>query len=365
MTEKQSIGTALAGWNEFEAEIKARENEIIKLLPPNVDPNRFMASFIAAVKKTPDLLMATRRSLFAALIQSAQDGLIPDGREGHIGCYNTKQSDGTYAQEAKWNPMIGGLRKRARELDDIIIDAQCVFMNDRFVWHQGDDAKIEHEPATLNQDRGELIGAYAIFRKGSDILHREVMPAVDIEKVRKQSKAPDSLMWKEFITEGYRKTVVRRGIKTVPVSAEFAAIIKRDDEAHFDFTGPEEDGAKPFIPPKGQQSGFERKAVEQKPEPQTIDQRQRRDEERMPVERSRSAPEPITASRESQRQQRGQQAEWFAEQASKLPEVKGVRELNLFSDEVEAQLFPDQVDQWHRLVDARQREIIDSLARKP
>lgn len=240
--EKVTSGTLVARdkWDDFQAELKAREGDFRAMLPPHIRPQRFIAASLAAAKQTPDLIFADKRTLFSALTKAAQDGLLPDGREGIITIYNTNiakrgQPD-KWIKAAQWNPMVYGLRKRARELGDIIIDAQVVYENDKFIWHQGDDPRIEHTPAPLGTSRGKMIGVYAIFKQGSAILHREVMAADQVLATRNQSKAKDSLMWTTFETEGWRKAVIRRGIKTVPVSEDFENIVRREDE-NFEFEG--------------------------------------------------------------------------------------------------------------------------------
>lgn len=227
---------ALATWDAFNAELKTHEHEIATLLPRHVPLARFLSSAVAAVKQNPDLLTATPRSLFQALTQSAQDGLLPDGREGVITVYKQKTKSGAWEPTAKWNPMVWGLRKRAKELDRIIIDAQVVHKGDHFIWYQGDEPKIEHHPATLGTPKGDMIGAYAIFKDGDGhILHREVMDAEQIEAVRSQSKQPDGLLWTKFKEEGWKKSAVRRGIKSVPCSESLETILHRDDDL-FDMT---------------------------------------------------------------------------------------------------------------------------------
>lgn len=235
-TVAKATRTDVSTWEGFEAEIRSREQAIVSMLPNHVSRERFINSAIAAVKQTPELLNATPRSLFGAVTKSAQDGLLPDGREGVITIYNEKQKDkatgkDVWVKAAQWNPMAYGLRKRARELDNIIIDAQVVYENDEFTWHQGDAPHIEHRPANLGTPRGAMIGAYAIFKSGDGtILHREVMDAAQIQAVRDQSKASNSLMWTKFAEEGWRKTVVRRGVKTVPCSERLQTIVQRDDD---------------------------------------------------------------------------------------------------------------------------------------
>lgn len=237
---------AFLKWEDFETELKQREQSIVSMLPQHVGKPRFINSAIAAVKQTPNLLTATPRSLFAAITKSAQDGLLPDGREGVITLYKEKQKDGSWLNVAQWNPMTFGLRKRARELDGVIVNAQVVHENDRFERHEGDDPRLEHHPAPLGQPRGAMIGAYAIIRNDTHILHREVMDAAQIESVRTQSKAPDSLMWRTFTEEAWRKTVIRRAMKSVPCSDTLDTIVRRDDDM-FDFTEPSHERPKPRV----------------------------------------------------------------------------------------------------------------------
>lgn len=261
--------TAPKGVSSFESFVQefdapGRQREITAMLPENVPFERFRSCAIAAVKQNPDILSATPRSIFNALTKAAQDGLLPDGREGFINVYNTKQKVGdkdVWLPTAQWLPMTFGIRKRARELDKMIIDAQVVCMNDTFEWHQGDDPKIVHTPVQLGQgERGEKVGAYAIFkREDGTILHREVMDLVEIEKAKKQSKSPGGLLWTTFSEEAFRKTAVRRGSKTVPVSDGLRQIIQRDDDLYeFNRDPAGEPGAAIAIPPRPKQSDFDR-----------------------------------------------------------------------------------------------------------
>lgn len=233
-------GKGLEKWEEFQSELNDRHDDLANLLPANVKVERFKSAAVAAAKHNPDLLFADKRSLFNALTKAAQDGLLPDGREAHIAIYSTKVQgknggQDTWVKMAQYNPMVYGIRKRAMELGGIIVDAQVVHKADTFKRVQGDAPQIIHEPADLDADRGPMVGVYAIFKKDGVILHREVMNAKEVEDVRAQSKAKDSLMWTKFATEGWRKSVIRRGIKTVPVSEDFERIVRRDDE-HFDFS---------------------------------------------------------------------------------------------------------------------------------
>jgi len=243
---KPAKSKGLATYETFETELREREQSIVSMLPNHVSRERFINSAIAAVKQTPDLLFCTPRSLFSAITKSAQDGLLPDGREGIITVYNEKQKDNSYLKVAQWNPMAWGLRKRARELDDIIVSTAVVHQNDAFTYQEGDEPRIEHKPAPLKEDRGNMIGVYAIFRRGSEILHREVMNAAQVAQIQAQSKSATGIMWTKFAGEAWRKSVLRRGFKSVPVSENLETIIHRDDES-FAFDEPQVIEQKPSV----------------------------------------------------------------------------------------------------------------------
>lgn len=255
--------SALTVYKQFEAELDERAASLASMLPSTVSPARFKNTVIAAVRQDPSILQASMRTVMASVVCAAQDGLVPDGREGHIAVYNVnvakKGQPDRWEKQAQWNPMAAGLRKRLRELDGIIANAEVVHEADKFVWHQGDEPRIEHEPARLGTDRGKMIGGYCIYkREDGTILHREVMSCDQIEQTREQSKAKNSLMWTKFQSEGYRKSVLRRGVKTVPVSDQMREIIQRDDEANFDFAERTETAA--LTPPPAPK-------IEHKPQP--------------------------------------------------------------------------------------------------
>jgi phage RecT family recombinase len=224
--EKKPESREVAAFRTVESWLVDNSGELSARLPKHINRDRFQAVALEAVRQNPKLLACTPRSLFNAFRKAAADGILPDGREGVIT---------PYKDEAQWNPMIFGLRKRARELDDLIVDAQVVYANDHFIWHQGDDPKLEHTPAPLGQVRGGMIGAYAIFKRHGEILHREVMDVNQIKTVQSQSRKPDSLMWVKFPEEAWRKVVARRGFKSVPSLSEKLDAIVRSGDDEFEF----------------------------------------------------------------------------------------------------------------------------------
>ena len=265
MTKKMAV------WTQVQQELTARREDYAAVLPEGISVDRFVALANAYIKQHAgtknDLLTCTPRSLFAAFTSSAHDGLLPDGKQGAIVKFRTRVAwkEGgewrhRWEEQAQWMPMVFGLRKRARELDGILVTAEVVYSGDHFVITLGDEPSLVHHPAPLGKDRGEMIGAYAIYRDAQGrILHREVMDRDQIEAVGRTSKSWVSdketgvgrhtgLLWRDFETEAWRKTVVRRGFKSVPVGMRLEAIISRDDDTHT-FDVEEEAPERKALPP--------------------------------------------------------------------------------------------------------------------
>jgi recombination protein RecT len=202
--------------------------KISQSLPKGVGIDRFIRVTLTAIQNAPKQIEgADRLSLYNAIIRAASDGLVPDGREGALVAFNTK--DGKMIQ---WMPMITGLIKRIAECG-VTVESQIICQNDLFDVAFGDDAKIIHKPAKLGLQRGSLIGAYAIARLPGGAIMREVMDREQLESVRAVSRSAESGPWASFFDEMCRKTVLRRLIKRVPITdARVQEVIARDDELY-------------------------------------------------------------------------------------------------------------------------------------
>jgi recombinational DNA repair protein RecT len=139
-------------------------------------------------------------------------------------------NDKTGVYLCKWHPMNVGLRKGLAR-NDILVQSMIVCENDiHWRWVEGYSPRIEHEPAKLGTDKGKWLGTYAIFRQGNEVLHQEVMDWRQIEAVQGVSKMGAGLMWGRFPDQAWIKTVVRRGIKSVPIlTPDVEDIVKNDD----------------------------------------------------------------------------------------------------------------------------------------
>lgn len=217
----------------FQEYAQQRMEQLQFALPSHISPDRFTRILMTALQRKADLLKCTRQSLWNACLLAAQDGLVPDGREGAIVPYGENENGQKKAEIATWMPMIEGLRKKARNSGEISDwSVQIVRARDQFRFALGDDAFIEHEPYFGADDPGEIIGAYSIATMRDGTKSREVMSKRDLDKIRAKSRAKNG-PWGDpaFAPEMYRKTVARRHYKQLPHSSDLDEMIKRDDQA--------------------------------------------------------------------------------------------------------------------------------------
>lgn len=193
-------------------------------LPNHIPVERFERVAVTAVQTNPDLLnghKVERNSLFGALVRAAQDGLLPDGREGAIVPYKGK---------AQWMPMVAGIMKKVRNSGEIASwDAFPVFEKDKFQRLLGDDMRIYHEPFEEG-DPGQVIGAYSIVTFKDGTKSKDYLPRWKIEKARKSGSA-NSPMWTQYYEEGAVKTVIKHHSKRLPMSTDIEGLLERDEVA--------------------------------------------------------------------------------------------------------------------------------------
>ena len=212
---------------QVKAELSKLESGFVAALPKHIDQEYFMRVLQTTIQDNPNLVRCDRQSLWSSAMKAAQDGLIPDGREGAIVAYKSKS--GLVAQ---WMPMIAGLRKKVRNSGEIATwDVHAVYENDEFEYQLGDNPKIMHKP-TLG-DPGNLIAVYSIAVLKSGEVSRDVMSISAVEKIKSKSKAQYG-PWSDpvFYPEMAKKTVARRHSKVLPMSTDVNDFLRRDDDTY-------------------------------------------------------------------------------------------------------------------------------------
>jgi recombination protein RecT len=249
--------TAVAVVEQVRTQLTSMTPQFAAALPKHVSAERFVRVVMTAIQTSPSLLEADRRTLFASATKAAQQGLLPDGREGAIV---------VFGKQAQWMPMVAGIMKLVRNSGEISTwSVQAVYQNDTFDFCLGDDEHITHKPALSK--RGDLIAVYSIVTMKDGEKSREVMSVEDVNAIRARSRSGGSGPWVSDFAEMAKKTVVRRHSKRLPMSTDLDEALRADDELFM----PEPQPAEP-VQPEAKPAGSKRasrlqKVVDQAPAP--------------------------------------------------------------------------------------------------
>lgn len=215
---------ALAPIDSFKNELKLMEPNFRPLLPANIRPEKFEALVIAAVSGNQKLLECSRDSLWRACVQGAELGLSLNPTMGEadiLPVWNTRLR----CNEAQFRPRYKGLMKLALQSGEVTsIRSVLVYENDVFEVIEGLRRDIIHKPALKN--RGEMTHVYCVWTlRGVSEPQFEVMDREQVYKIRSRSssKNKDGNVvgpWVSDEAEMWRKTVVKRATKYMPISCE-------------------------------------------------------------------------------------------------------------------------------------------------
>lgn len=218
-------------------------------LPSNVSEGAFRNAAVIAVQDNPSLLQADQQSLFKSIRKAAAAGLVPDGREGALVTFKTKNKEtNRFVDAVQFMPMVFGLIKMARRSGTVTdIRAHLVYQAEvdagQFTYVIGDDESLHHEPILFGE-RGAPVAAYAIAKLTDGTIVREFMSADEIDVVRKAGSSQRVYrkgekpvvsdqplgIWRDWAPEMWKKTVIRRLTKRLDLSSEDIRHIQEDDD---------------------------------------------------------------------------------------------------------------------------------------
>jgi len=193
-------------------------------LPKSIDIDRLMRLTIATIRKQPELLSCTKQSLIGALIECAAWGLEPYG--------------GLVYLVPRWNKKIGknevSFQLGYKGIVELVmrsgktswVNAYCVYENEQFEAKYGTEPSIYHTPLPP-KERGDLIGAYVVFKLLNGDTQFTVMWKEEIEK--RKAVAKTDYIWKQWEEEMWRKTAVHNGSKFLQLSSEIHDTISKDN----------------------------------------------------------------------------------------------------------------------------------------
>lgn len=232
MNDVTKIKNPLVRLNE---QLEQRSSQFQAALPAHIPVERFKRVVLTAIQQNPKLATADRVELFNSAMRAAQDGLLPDGREGALVIFNTKvkvNGQDKWVDSVQWMPMIAGVRKKVRNSGEIATwDVKAVFQKDEFVYEEGFEPVLKHKPF-LDGPAGELRAVYSVCKMKSGEISLDVMAKWEVDRIRAMSKAKDNGPWVSHYTEMAKKTVARRHSKVLPMNTDLDDLIRRDDELY-------------------------------------------------------------------------------------------------------------------------------------
>jgi len=250
---------ALAPVDEVKGSLAKMSDQFKLALPPHIPVERFVRVTQTAVSTNPDLVAADRTSLFAAAMKSAQEGLLPDGKEAAIVTFNANignKANPKWIKKAQYMPMVAGILKKVRNSGELsMITANVIYKNDEFrYWVDQEGEHIHHTP-NLFGERGDRIGVYSLARTKDGAVYIDVMRSEEVEAARNVSRAKDSGPWSgPFENEMWKKTSIKRLAKRLPMSTDLEMTIRSDDEIFNPPEQPEDPPQREAKPAKTQSS---------------------------------------------------------------------------------------------------------------
>lgn len=186
---------------------------ISEALPKNFNRARFVQNSMALLADNPDLRKYEQAKLIPGLLKGAYLGLDFYNKE----CYLIP-----YGSELQFQLDYSGMQKlikkyAIRPVKEVY--ARIVREGDEFSEEvKNNDDIINFKPKPFNE--GKIIGAFAICQYVDGGAKAEVMSFQQLETAKRMSKAQSGTAWKFFPDQMYKKTVIRRLLKGIPIELE-------------------------------------------------------------------------------------------------------------------------------------------------
>lgn len=211
--------------------------QVAKALPSVFTPERFLRVTMTAFNKNPKLWESTQASIAGVVLQSAQWGLEPDGRNAHIVPYRNKNGETEAQLQLDYKGLVA-LVRRSGEVASIHADTVCEA--DAFEYNLGE---IREHRIDFRKPRGAVYAVYATARLKDGSTQSVVMTKDEVDGIAARSRSVQAAKkfggttpWDTDWSEMAKKTAFRRLSKWLPLVAEAAEAVDHDTRREF---GPE------------------------------------------------------------------------------------------------------------------------------
>jgi recombination protein RecT len=194
-------------------------------------PERLAKTFEICAQRDPRLLDCAPESLLSAFVEAAGVGLEPNTPLEHA-ALKANYVDGQGAV-ADFQVTLRGLIVLAHRTGVVAsVCARLVYAEEEFDIRYGTTEMVDHVPLLgAGVQHGAIVAAYAIVRLHAGGLVFEAMSIDELEDIRQRwARDPNGGAWQTDTGEMYKKTVLRRVMKLVPIENDEMARAIRQPE---------------------------------------------------------------------------------------------------------------------------------------
>ena len=197
----------------FSLTLTERLDGVEQALPKDFNKTRFVQNAIALINDNSNLQKYSSNQLIGGLMKGAYLGLDFYSKEAYLVPYGNQLNYQTSYLGAKKLAKKYSIRK-IKDIGSKIVREGDFFEETG----EGGNTSYIFKPKPFNN--GEIVGAFAyvLFEDGGITV--DTMSLKELEMTRKHSKASNSMAWKDFTTEMYRKTVLHRLCKHIELDFE-------------------------------------------------------------------------------------------------------------------------------------------------
>jgi len=222
--------------------LETKRDVLVRIAPKGSDVERIMRVALFEAAKNEKLSQCSPVSVYLSLAKACELDLVAGGVL-HRCSLVPRWNKGKSTFEADLMIEYTGLMDLVRRSGEVKnFTARCVRENEEFSHSFSLDGgeMLHHEPC-YEGDPGELRMAYAVceFKDGSKQV--EVMRRDQVEAVKRCSRYSGQGPWVEHTEEMWRKTVIRRICKYLPLTPQAKAVLEHDINVEYG------DGTNPFV----------------------------------------------------------------------------------------------------------------------
>lgn len=198
---------------DFSIVLMGKLNSVSEALPRDFNKARFVQNTLSLLNDNPDLAKYGQAQIVGGLLKGAYLGLDFYAHECYLIPYGKSLNYQTdYRGEKKL------VKKYSiRPIKDIT--AEIVREGDDFSVGIKDNVRVVNfTPKPFNT--GKIVGAFALVEYADGGIGVDTMSVAELENTRRHSKASNSPAWRDFTSEMYRKTVLRRLCKHIEIDFE-------------------------------------------------------------------------------------------------------------------------------------------------